>query len=413
MSVPQRQRGALSADIAGPRLVLGLSVFALVLIGLVMVYSTSSVNAIDEGLSSTYYIVRQLIYTLIGAGLAFVFWKLLPHRIWAGRAVWLIWGGAMLLLAATAVAGTENYGATRWLKLGPFSLQPSEFAKIAFILVASRILADYLDGLMEFRAAAVEGILFVLIPVVFLVLGFQSDLGTTAIILVGVYGLLWVGGVSWKALIGLAVAGVVFILFFIFGTDYRSDRLVYLNPWNDGENGYGTGYNIIRSYYAIAEGGLFGVGLGGSHEKYQYLFASESDFIFAILSEELGMAGALFVIGLFVAVLVAGLRVSATSGDTLGKLIAAGCTIMLVFQAFLNIGCVIGVLPTTGKPLPFISSGGSSMMSSMILVGLILSVSKAAEEPSVYERRRADLRLVRSVDERDRMRADRPRSARR
>lgn len=413
MSVPQRQRGALSADIAGPRLVLGLSVFALVLMGLVMVYSTSSVNAIDEGLSSTYYIVRQLIYTLIGAGLAFVFWKLLPHRIWAGRAVWLIWGGAMLLLAATAVAGTENYGATRWLKLGPFSLQPSEFAKIAFILVASRILADYLDGLMEFRAAAVEGILFVLIPVVFLVLGFQSDLGTTAIILVGVYGLLWVGGVSWKALIGLAVAGVVFILFFIFGTDYRSDRLVYLNPWNDGENGYGTGYNIIRSYYAIAEGGLFGVGLGGSHEKYQYLFASESDFIFAILSEELGMAGALFVIGLFVAVLVAGLRVSATSGDTLGKLIAAGCTIMLVFQAFLNIGCVIGVLPTTGKPLPFISSGGSSMMSSMILVGLILSVSKAAEEPSVYERRRADLRLVRSVDERDRMRADRPRSARR
>lgn len=413
MSVPQRQRGALSADIAGPRLVLGLSVFALVLIGLVMVYSTSSVNAIDEGLSSTYYIVRQLIYTLIGAGLAFVFWKLLPHRIWAGRAVWFIWGGAMLLLAATAVAGTENYGATRWLKLGPFSLQPSEFAKIAFILVASRILADYLDGLMEFRAAAVEGILFVLIPVVFLVLGFQSDLGTTAIILVGVYGLLWVGGVSWKALIGLAVAGVVFILFFIFGTDYRSDRLVYLNPWNDGENGYGTGYNIIRSYYAIAEGGLFGVGLGGSHEKYQYLFASESDFIFAILSEELGMAGALFVIGLFVAVLVAGLRVSATSGDTLGKLIAAGCTIMLVFQAFLNIGCVIGVLPTTGKPLPFISSGGSSMMSSMILVGLILSVSKAAEEPSVYERRRADLRLVRSVDERDRMRADRPRSARR
>lgn len=413
MSVPQRQRGALSADIAGPRLVLGLSVFALVLIGLVMVYSTSSVNAIDEGLSSTYYIVRQLIYTLIGAGLAFVFWKLLPHRIWAGRAVWFIWGGAILLLAATAVAGTENYGATRWLKLGPFSLQPSEFAKIAFILVASRILADYLDGLMEFRAAAVEGILFVLIPVVFLVLGFQSDLGTTAIILVGVYGLLWVGGVSWKALIGLAVAGVVFILFFIFGTDYRSDRLVYLNPWNDGENGYGTGYNIIRSYYAIAEGGLFGVGLGGSHEKYQYLFASESDFIFAILSEELGMAGALFVIGLFVAVLVAGLRVSATSGDTLGKLIAAGCTIMLVFQAFLNIGCVIGVLPTTGKPLPFISSGGSSMMSSMILVGLILSVSKAAEEPSVYERRRADLRLVRSVDERDRMRADRPRSARR
>lgn len=413
MSAPQRQRGGLSADIAGPRLILGLSVFALVLIGLVMVYSTSSVNAIDEGLSSTYYIVRQLVYTLIGVGLAFVFWKLLPHRIWAGRVVWVVWGVAMLLLAATAVAGTENYGATRWLKIGSFSLQPSEFAKIAFILVAARILADYLDGLVEGRAALVAGLLFVVLPVALLVYKVQSDLGTTVIIFVGIYAMLWIGGVSWKALLGLAGVGFLFILCSIFLTDYRSGRMVYLNPWNDGENGYGTGYNIIRSYYAIAEGGLFGVGLGGSHEKYQYLFASESDFIFAILSEELGMAGALFVIGLFVAVLVAGLRVSATSGDTLGKLIAAGCTIMLVFQAFLNIGCVIGVLPTTGKPLPFISSGGSSMMSSMILVGLILSVSKAAEEPSVYERRRADLRLVRSVDERDHMRADHPRSARR
>lgn len=403
----------MPADIAGPRLILGLSVFALVLIGLVMVYSTSSVNAIDEGLSSTYYIARQLIYTLIGVVFAFLVWKFLPHRAWAGRAVWAVWVLAILLLAATAVAGTENYGATRWLKLGAFSLQPSEFAKIAFILVAARILADYLDGLMEGRAALVAGLLFVVLPVALLVYKAQSDLGTTVIIFVGIYAMLWIGGVSWKALLGLAGIGVLFILCSIFLTDYRSGRMVYLNPWNDGENGYGTGYNIIRSYYAIAEGGLFGVGLGGSHEKYQYLFASESDFIFAILSEELGMAGALFVIGLFVAVLVAGLRVSATSGDMLGKLIAAGCTIMLVFQAFLNIGCVIGVLPTTGKPLPFISSGGSSMMSSMILVGLILSVSKAAEEPSVYERRRADLRLVRSVDERDRMRADHPRSARR
>lgn len=401
MRFDQQRKGGLSAEIAGPRLVLLLSVFALVLIGLVMVYSTSSVNAIDEGLSSTHYIVRQLLYTLVGAVLAFAVWKFVPHRLWAGRAVWVAWALALALLLLTALVGKENYGATRWLELGPVSIQPSEFAKIAFILVAARIVTDYLEGLIEFRAAMVEAFLTVILPVMVLVLGFQSDLGTTFIIFAGVYAVLWLGGVSWRILLGIAAVGAAVVLVAIFGTDYRSGRMVYLNPWNDGEGGYGTGYNIIRSYYAIAEGGLFGVGLGGSHEKYQYLFASESDFIFAILSEELGMVGSLSVIGLFVAFLVAGLRISATSEDRLGQLVASGCTVMIVAQAFLNIGCVIGVLPTTGKPLPFISSGGSSMMATMIMVGLVLSVSKAAEEPSIYERRRADLRLVRRVDERD------------
>lgn len=401
MSARQRQKGALSADIAGPRLILGLSVFALVLIGLVMVYSTSSVNAIDEGLPSTYYIVRQLLYTVIGVVLALFIWKCVPHRFWASRAVWAFWLLAVVLLALTAVMGTENYGATRWLKLGPLSLQPSEFAKIAFILVTAHIMADYLDGLVEWRASAVKGFVFVLMPIVVLVFHIQSDLGTTIIMCVGIFAILWLGGVSWKILFGIALLAVAAVLWAIFGTDYRSGRMVFLDPWNDGQDGYGSGYNIIRSFYAIAEGGFFGVGLGGSHEKYQYLFASESDFIFAVLTEELGMLGALVVMGLFIVFLVAGLRISSNAEDRLGQLIAGGCAVMIAFQAFLNIGCVIGVLPTTGKPLPFISSGGSSMMATMIMVGLILSVSKAAEEPSIYERRRADLRLVRSVDEQD------------
>ena len=168
-----------------------------------------------------------------------------------------------------------------------------------------------------------------------------------------------------------------------------------MDPWNDGEGGYGTGYNIIRSYYALAEGGIFGVGLGNSHEKFQYLFASESDFIFAVIGEELGLVGALFVIGLFFCVLYAGLAIAERASDDIGAMIAGGATVMLVFQAFLNIACVIGVFPTTGKPLPFISSGGTSTIASFILVGLVLSVSAAPAAPSVYEQRRADLRLVR------------------
>ena len=143
-----------------------------------------------------------------------------------------------------------------------------------------------------------------------------------------------------------------------------------------------------------AEGGLVGVGLGNSHEKFQYLFASESDFIFAIIGEELGLVGALVVIALFLGVLFAGLSIAERASDEIGSMIAGGCTVMLVFQAFLNIACVIGVFPTTGKPLPFISSGGTSMLASFILVGLVLSVSAADAEPSIYEQRRADLRLV-------------------
>ena len=393
------RRREVPASIMGPRVILLLCVLALLLIGLVMVYSTSSVKAINEGLTETHYIVRQLIYAGAGIFLALIVWRFVPPRVWSGPLLWGVWAFAILLLLATAATGSTEFGATRWLTIGSFSLQPSEFAKIAFVLMAARIVSNYVGGLIEFRAACAQGILFVITPAVLLVYKAQPDLGTTVIIFVGVYAVMWLAGISARILIGIAAVGVVFLLYAIFGTDYRSGRLVYLDPWNDGQDGYGSGYNIIRSYYAIAEGGLFGVGLGNSHEKYQYIFAPESDFIYAILSEELGMVGSLAVIALFTVFLVAGLRISAAAPDMLGALVAGGCVVMIVFQAFLNIGCVIGILPTTGKPLPFISHGGSSLLATMIMVGLILSVSRAEEQPSIYEQRRADLRIVRTAED--------------
>ncbi|MBR3690828.1 MAG: cell division protein FtsW [Eggerthellaceae bacterium] len=399
MAAGSRKNTGDPADILGPRIILMLAVLALVLIGLVMVYSTSSVNAIEEGLSTTHYIVRQVAFTLIGLGLAVVLYKFIPYRWWGGKWVWIVWGVAVVLLILTALIGIEEYGAKRWLGVGSFTIQPSEFVKIAFVLMAARILYDARNETITSTAALAQAIVLIIVPVMLLYLT-QSDLGTTLIILIGVYAVMWLGEVPSKAMIALAVVGFLFALYAVFGTGYRSDRMVYLNPWDDGQGGYGTGYNIIRSYYALAEGGLFGVGLGNSHEKYQYLFASESDFIFAILGEELGMAGCLLVIGLFLTVLYAGLRIARSAPDDLGVMIAGGLVIMLVFQAFLNMGCVIGVLPTTGKPLPFVSHGGSSMMSSMIIVGLILSVSRAAEEEvAMYERRRDDLRVVRAVED--------------
>ena len=367
---------------------------ALVLVGLVMVYSASMVKALDAGKPATDFFTDQLLYVVFGAACALFLWKVVPYRFWVGPIVWAVWAVAVALIFAVWLAGTDHYGAQRWLYIGPIGLQPSEFCKIAFILVAVRLVVDWRAGLVESRATMVRALIFIIAPIA-LMYRTQSDLGTTAICFVGILAVMWMGGVSRRvifACLGVAVLGG---LVAIFGTGYRSDRLVFMDPWNDGEGGYGTGYNIIRSYYALAEGGIFGVGLGNSHEKFQYLFASESDFIFAVIGEELGLVGALFVIGLFFCVLYAGLAIAERASDDIGAMIAGGATVMLVFQAFLNIACVIGVFPTTGKPLPFISSGGTSMIASFILVGLVLSVSAAPAAPSVYEQRRADLRLVR------------------
>ena len=373
-----------------PRMALILAVLALLLIGLVMVYSASSVNALSEGGSAMGGFVSQVVYAVLGIAAAFVVWQILPDHAWVGRFVWVVWGVSMGLLVLTAIMGSTGYGAQRWLELGPVRFQPSEFVKIALVLVAVRVFFDIRGGTAEARMSVIRVLLFIVVPLFFLYQT-QSDLGTTLICIVGILAVMWLGGVKPYILITVVVLGVAFMVFAVFGTGYRSGRLVYLDPWNDGQGGYGTGYNIIRSYYAFAEGGLFGVGLGNSHEKYQYLFASDSDFIFAVVGEELGLVGALTVIILFLVMLVAGLRISSMCPDAMGSVIAGAFTTMLVFQAFLNIGCTIGVFPTTGKPLPFISSGGSSMIASLAMVGFILSVSKG-DDPAT---RRGNLRAVR------------------
>ena len=395
MSVSRKHTSSASAQLLVPRLVLMLCVLALVLFGLVMVYSTTSVNAISEGKTTWIYILKQFAYVIIGVVFAAIVYRGIPHYAWCGRLVWTVWLACAIMLLLVPLCGTEIYGAKRWLGIGEFTIQPSEFAKVALLLLTAKIVADMRAGDVESRAAIIQIVACVILPALILYKT-QSDLGTTAIIAVGVLAVLWFGDIPLRYVLAIAAVGVGFVVYSIVGTDYRSGRMVYLDPWNDGQDGYGDGYNIIRSYFAIAEGGIFGVGLGNSHEKYQYLFASESDFIYAIIGEELGLLGAMVIVVLFLVLLVAGLLIAQGASDDLGRMIAGACTIMLVFQAFLNIGCVIGLFPTTGKPLPFVSAGGSSMMSSMILVGLILSVAKSAEGSRDYDRRREDLRVVRA-----------------
>ena len=397
MAAPNQQtsKPAVSLGDLGPRLLMLLTVLVLVLIGLVMIYSASSIKAIASDADAMSYMLDQVRFAVIGSAAAFVLWKLIPYRFWAGNAVWVIWGVAVVLLLLTAAVGIAENGAQRWLILGPISLQPSEFVKIAIVLVAARLFSDLRANAIDARAFVVEMFVFIVIPTGFL-FGTQSDLGTTAIIALGVISVMWMGEVPLRTIIIVIIAMVLFAVFATLFSSYRSDRFLYLNPWDDGEGGYGNGYQIIHSYYAFAEGGIFGAGLGNSREKYLYLPESETDFIFAIIGEELGLIGALFVIVLFLVLLWAGMRIARSAYDDFGAMVAGSLTIMLVFQAFLNIGCAIGVFPTTGKPLPFISSGGSSLIASFMMVGIILAVSEGANPKKVYERRRDDLRVVRA-----------------
>lgn len=381
-------------DVIGPRLIMLLCVLGLTLLGFVMIYSASSISAMSEDISTASYLIDQLGFAVVGVIAMFVLWKVVPYRFWEGPAIWVIWGVAVALLLLTAIMGLSALGAQRWLRLGPISLQPSEFVKIAIVLMAAKLFSEFRMGLTDPRTFIVQMIIFIVAPTGFL-FATQSDLGTTAIIALGVLGVMWLGEVPLRTILIVIGCLVVFALGATVFSSYRGDRFLYLNPWNDGENGYGRGYQIIHSYYAFAEGGIFGTGLGNSREKYLYLPESETDFIYAIIGEELGLIGAVAVIVVWLILLWAGMRIARAATDDFGAMISGALTIMLVFQAFLNIGCVIGVFPTTGKPLPFISSGGSSLIASFMMIGLILSVSEDTGGRSVYEGRRDDLRVVR------------------
>ncbi len=381
-------------DVIGPRLIMLLCVLGLTLLGFVMIYSASSISAMSEDISTASYLIDQLGFAVVGVIAMFVLWKVVPYRFWEGPAIWVIWGVAVALLLLTAIMGLSALGAQRWLRLGPISLQPSEFVKIAIVLMAAKLFSEFRMGLTDPRTFIVQMIIFIVAPTGFL-FATQSDLGTTAIIALGVLGVMWLGEVPLRTILIVIGCLVVFALGATVFSSYRGDRFLYLNPWNDGENGYGRGYQIIHSYYAFAEGGIFGTGLGNSREKYLYLPESETDFIYAIIGEELGLIGAVAVIIVWLILLWAGMRIARAATDDFGAMISGALTIMLVFQAFLNIGCVIGVFPTTGKPLPFISSGGSSLIASFMMIGLILSVSEDTGGRSVYEGRRDDLRVVR------------------
>ncbi len=343
----------------------------LTMIGLVMVLSASSVTAYEASGSSFLFFNRQVVYALVGvAGLVAA--ARMPYRMWQRLSLPLL-AVTIVLLILALTAGRAAYGASRWLYVGPVSLQPSELAKLALLTFTATVLAAKWKHRDELAHVVVP-----IVPVtagVALIVVLQRDLGTTIILCGSVFLLLFVAGVRLRWLAAGGAMGLLLSIALILGEGYRRDRLLaYANP---GADPGGAGYQLIQGYIALGSGGWFGVGLGASRQKWGSVPNAHTDFIFAILGEELGLIGECVVLALFGLLIYAGIRIAVRAPDTFGRLLAAGITGWFGLQAIVNLGAVTGLMPITGVPLPFVSFGGSALVVTLVAVGVQASIARA------------------------------------
>ncbi|MDH3753559.1 MAG: putative lipid II flippase FtsW [Acidimicrobiia bacterium] len=349
-----------------------VAVVALNLIGLVMVLSASSVTALNTTGSSWYHFQRQGMWFIV-ALVAMLITLRIDYRLWRRVSAPLLVVALGLLVAVLVPGlGSAANGSQRWIVFGPISVQPSEIAKLAVVVFIGDLLARRSHRIRD-TTLSLRPVLVVLVVVAALVLK-QPNLGTTLVIGMVAFTMMFIAGVPLAPLSAWASVATGGAVLLAMSADYRRDRvLAFLDPWDDPLN---TGYQTIQSLVGIASGGLWGVGLGNGRAKWGFLPFAHTDFIFAVVAEELGFIGALTLIGLFVLLGLVGIRIAAEAPDRFGTLVATGITCWLVVQAFVNMGAVVGVLPITGVPLPFLSAGGSALVVNMTAVGVMLNIAR-------------------------------------
>jgi cell division protein FtsW len=342
-------------------------------IGVIEVFSASSVYAFTHYDNSFWFLERQGIYAAIGIGVLLLTARM---RYTAWRRLsgpFLVVSVLLLLVALHPTAGATVYGASRWIAVGPLTLQPSEFAKLALVAFTAAVLSKKQRKLDDWLHLALP-----LAPVVLVVAGIvmmQRDLGTTIVIVGSVLMMLFVGGARFRHLLVTGIVALGGLAFLIFGTAYRRVRfLSFLDPWKDPLS---NGYQLIQGLIALGSGGWLGVGLGASRQKWAYLPNAHTDFIFAVLGEELGLIGELVVLALFGVMIYAGIRIAVRAPEPFGRLLAAGITSWIGLQTIVNLGAVSGLLPITGVPLPFVSFGGSALIVTLGAVGVLTSIARA------------------------------------
>lgn len=341
-----------------------------------MVYSASYILSQEKFGDGLQYFNKHLAFLCVGF-VGMTVGRFLDYRIWQ-KLAWPIFGLSLALMALTMVPGVAHRagGASRWISLGSFTLQPAELLKIALVMV----LALKLSNPDLNKDKITTGFLFFLWPTA-LVTFFcmlQPDFGSTALAIVATGFLLYIGGVRFKYLLGAAITVAPLMALAMWMAPYRRARLLtFLDPWADPQ---GAGFQIIQSFIAFYRGGLFGVGLGNSKAKVFYLPEAHNDFILSVVGEELGFLGIGLLSVAFIILIFRGIRVAAKARDSFAGLLAAGLTILLGLGVFWNAAIVLGLFPTKGMNLPFISSGGTSILCSLGMVGILLNISAQSKK---------------------------------
>ena len=358
-----------------PDMVLLGAILALLGIGIVMVYSSSAVKGYIQYDDPYHFLKAEIVWVVLGlAGMAVSFRIDVRFlRQWAKPALYL--AIVLLLLVKVPGIGRKVNGADRWIGVGPLSIQPSEVIKLAMVLVMAHIMALKPQQIQLFRKGLLP--VLALLGLVAGLIMLQPDLGTTLSIAGTTFFMLIAAGARVRHLVALGATGLGLVVAAIAAAPYRMRRiLAFLDPWADPS---GKGYQTIQALLALGPGGLFGLGLGQSRQKFLYLPENHTDFIFAMIGEELGFIGAALVVLLFFLVAWRGFRTAMEAPDVFSGLLAVGITSLVSIQAMINMGVVSGVLPVTGITLPFLSYGGTSLVFTMLAVGVLLNISAQAK----------------------------------
>lgn len=344
----------------------------LVIFGLVMIYSASSIWAEYKFHDSFHYVKQQALFAVLGIALLF-FISNIDYKYYY-RKTNVILGVCLLLLILVLIPGIGSVrnGSRSWFGIGSFGVQPSEFAKLGLIIFTSK----YLSVSNKFVKDVKKGVIPILLITLLLfgLIMLQPDLGTGLVLVMSIIALLFVAGVNMKFFYITAILGVVGVIILIVIAPYRMDRITsFVNPWNDA---LGTGFQIIQSLYAIGPGGLLGMGFLNSRQKHFYLPEPQTDFIFSIISEEFGVVGVILVSILFLTILYRGIKIALNAKNLFAKYLAFGMVFQMLFQTVMNLMVVVGLIPVTGVTLPFLSYGGSSLLISMVSIGILLNISR-------------------------------------
>lgn len=337
-----------------------------------MVYSASAIWADYKFHDSFFFAKRQLLFA--GVGIVAMFFVMnIEYWTWKNLAkVILIICFVLLILVLIPGIGNVRNGSRSWIGVGAFSIQPSEFMKLAMIAFLAKYLSENQRYITSFKKGLVPSLGLVFLAFVMIML--QPDLGTGTVMVGTCIVMIFVAGAKIRHFVGLGLLGVLGFAGLIISAPYRIKRITsFLDPWSDPQD---SGFQIIQSLYAIGPGGLFGLGLGQSRQKFFYLPEPQTDFIFAILAEELGFIGGSFILLLFALLLWRGIRIALGAPDLFGSFLAVGIIAMIAIQVMINIGVVTGLMPVTGITLPFLSYGGSSLTLMLVAIGVLLNISR-------------------------------------